>query len=123
MTEIYNGHRTDPKISLNAHYKLTENTPMDNPNKNSEIRQLEEKLTRLKLEQTAFDAKTEDQRLADILHSKLCKLNHTDRCGWCYESWDEPLVKHSVRQTYLDKARKLLAIIDYATAAKVLELL
>lgn len=44
--------------------------------------------------------------LAELLHSKKCHWNHTDGCGWEYESWERP---GHARNEYLAQAEKLLA--------------
>ena len=69
----------------------------------------------LKKQRDALDAKiaaetartagmTLEQRLADVLHRKLCHWNHIDECGWQYETnWD-----HGTHNRYLLRARKIL---------------
>lgn len=43
--------------------------------------------------------------IAELLHALFCKHNHTDGCGWYYESWDK--VGYS-RKKYLEKAQNLI---------------
>lgn len=45
-----------------------------------------------------------DQALAEIWHEKHCHMNHTDMCGWGYESWTKP---GWTRNRYLDAVRRL----------------
>lgn len=45
-----------------------------------------------------------DIELAELLHNYLCHHNHTDGCGWYYESWDKPGWS---KNWYLEKAHKL----------------
>jgi hypothetical protein len=89
---------------------------MDNSKK---IKELESEL-RLKKEQVAYTVMPVEHQLADMLHSKLCHLNHTDRCGWHYESWTRI---GTTRQSYIDKAKAILKIVDFDTAKKVINLL
>ncbi len=84
----------------------------------SDITKLEEKLAERKSEKAKFDAMPERQRLAHILHEKQCGANHTDQCGWFYETWENPSYS---RNSYLEKADKLLKIVDYNTAVKVIK--
>jgi hypothetical protein len=54
----------------------------------------------------------------------MCTHNHTDGCGWHYESWEEGLKGKGWSKTqYIKKARKMLKIVDYATAVKVVKAL
>ena len=54
--------------------------------KNAEqIKQLEEQIVKLKAEDNAFAALSEDQQVAVTLHKMLCRHNHIDGCGWEYE--------------------------------------
>jgi hypothetical protein len=49
--------------------------------------------------------------VADILHSRHCQKNHTSDCKWHFESWEEfrqDTTKGVARQTYYEKANKLL---------------
>jgi hypothetical protein len=47
------------------------------------------------------------RNLAIILHTALCRYNHTDGCGWEYENWTDKLF-HS-RPDYLQRAK---AVVD-----------
>lgn len=58
--------------------------------------------------------------LAEYIHGKKCRLNHTDQCGWEYSNWDKPC---STRTYYLDKAYDMLAENDIYTIKKVLKFL
>lgn len=51
-----------------------------------------------------------EQELAEILHSKLCRSNHDDQCGWYYKSFSD-LPLDATRRRYLDKAEALLEVI------------
>ena len=52
----------------------------------------------------------ENQRMAILLHKKLCNSNHTDQCGWYYEvngiEHDWTRWTHS---KYLEKANNLIS--------------
>jgi hypothetical protein len=43
--------------------------------------------------------------LADLLHEKTCRFNHTDYCGWHYESWENP---GYAKKRFLEKANDML---------------
>lgn len=68
--------------------------------------------------------RSEAGQLAIILHSKQCKFNHTDGCGWFYSvkknqhDWRE--YSH---QEYLKKAEKALKIVPFETAKKLAKVL
>lgn len=45
--------------------------------------------------------------VATELHKTLCTWNHTDGCGWEYESWERP---GQTRQEWLNKAHAFIAL-------------
>lgn len=49
--------------------------------------------------------KTPEQKVAEYLHSYLCRWNHIDQCGWEYSGWDNP---GHARKKYLEKATYLI---------------
>jgi hypothetical protein len=50
-----------------------------------EIAALQLELVAAKAEEDRLKALTVEQRVAIIMHSNQCKLNHMDGCGWEYE--------------------------------------
>ena len=86
--------------------------------RSKEIKELEEKLFDLKEEQKNYDSLREDKKLADYIHSKTCKLAHEDYCGWFYENWEKPGYS---RQSYLEKAQKILKVTSFDIATKVID--
>jgi hypothetical protein len=48
-----------------------------------------------------------EQKVAELLHEKLCHFNHTDGCDWHYWSWEND--KFGTRKRYMTKAKKLLS--------------
>ena len=56
---------------------------------------------------------TDLQRLADAMHSIRCHWNHTDMCGYDYESWEKP---GSTRERWLKRAQ---GVIDRGIPVKV----
>lgn len=90
---------------------------MDNTRK---IKELELELEKLKKEQVEYSVLPAEYKLADVIHSKLCHYNHTDGCGWHYESWKNI---GSARQGYIDQAKSILKVVDIDTAKKVISLL
>lgn len=45
--------------------------------------------------------------LAEAIHAACCRWNHTDQCGWYYESWDKP---GYARKLFLEQARELVRL-------------
>lgn len=88
---------------------------MDNSKK---IAELENQLGILKKEQAEFDALPEVNRLAEIIHKKTCRFNHTDGCGWEYESWSKV---GTTRLSYVKKAEAILKNVDYQLAVFTIE--
>ena len=79
----------------------------------TEISATEAKLFNLKakLDAAKIAANSPEKNLADVLHSKFCRWNHTDGCGWFYEqnsdkSWKWDGYAHT---EYLKKAQVMLA--------------
>lgn len=50
--------------------------------------------------------KRPEYAIAEILHSKQCRSNHTDQCEWHYETWDT-MKQGGVRESYLTQATQL----------------
>ena len=88
---------------------------MDNKEK---IKELRDKIKKLELEQESFDSQAPKYKLAELIHSKMCSWNHTDGCSWFYESWEN--LGYS-RTAYLEKAERILKVVNYETAALVIK--
>lgn len=86
-------------------------------NYDEQLAELQQKINKLKNEKEAFESLTPRQRLAELIHDKQCRWNHTDGCGWFYEKWDS--VGHS-KGEYLKKADAILEITNYETAEKII---
>jgi uncharacterized Fe-S cluster-containing MiaB family protein len=84
------------------------------------IENLKKELEVLEQEENLEKSLPENQRLADIIHDKLCRWNHTDGCGYFYESWNQP---GASRSEYLQKANRILKVTDFETAKRIIELL
>ena len=82
------------------------------------ISEIKEELKNLENEKKRLESLSEDKKLAEILHNKLCHSNHTDGCSWEYESWDKSTIS-STRDYYLEKAKKLLQITNFETLKKI----
>jgi hypothetical protein len=80
----------------------------------TKIAQLREELAIQEAKLARFDALTEEQKLATILHDNEC---HYEYCGWSYgaDNWAEA---DHVR--FVAKAEALLAIADYDTNLRLL---
>ncbi len=56
------------------------------------------------------NARDYEQELAEVLHTKFCRSNHDDQCGWHYGKWSV-IPRDETRIRYLDKAQSLLRVI------------
>lgn len=74
------------------------------------------------------DLRTPIQKLADLLHHTSCHWNHTDGCGYEYESWEDPkqlkkdALRKAIRFTYKFSGipiNKLIKIISEAGGYKI----
>lgn len=86
-----------------------------------ERKQLEDQLAALDEAEQALEALTPDQRLAESLHTLGCRYNHTDGCGWEYDSWatwreDDT---YNARTRYLQKAREVRALLPEFTDEQI----
>ena len=87
-----------------------------------EIKRLRAKADELEEAQKEHNLKSEDIRLAEYIHSKTCRSNHTDGCGWGYESWDGSTPSgNRTRSRYLEKARTILKDVDFESAINVIK--
>ncbi len=78
-------------------------------NYDAEIAELQKKLDAAKAEKAKVEAQPIDQKVAEMLHKLQCHWNHTDGCGWEYETWDGVTpAGNSTRAGYLKKAHRLL---------------
>lgn len=69
-------------------------------------KELERELMLLEAEERKLKALPLPARVAEMMHSLHCHANHTDGCGWEYESWDKP---GPCRQRAVEKAAALIA--------------
>ena len=86
--------------------------------KKADIVKLKADIQKLEIEQALFDVKEPKYKLAEIIHDKMCRSNHTDGCGWDYESWETPSYS---RIMYLEKAEHILSLVNYETAVLVIK--
>lgn len=71
----------------------------------------------------------DEYELAELIHSKQCRYNHIDQCGWMYEN--NPKYAETKWQTgwahkyYLDRTQKLISDLkmDLNDIAKVIRAL
>ena len=92
-----------------------------------EINKAQKNLEKLLLQKKIFDNYTEAQKLATILHEKLCVQNHTDGCDWFYfddknkygKNWE----RNYSHNHYLGMARNMLLIANFETCCKIVECL
>lgn len=84
------------------------------------IRDLQSELAKLEIEFEQERLIPKDVKLAEALHSRLCRWNHEDACSWHYCTWEKP---DQTRKDYLDKARNILRIIPYENAMTIIKIL
>lgn len=85
-----------------------------------EIAEAQDILAKLIDERNAYEALEEPQKLADLIHSKMCGwILEQVGPGYYYESLDK-MFQPGSRLPYLDKARTILKTINYETAVKVI---
>jgi len=63
------------------------------------------------------------RELAKLIHYKTCNCNHTDECGWEYESWENPSGEFSAKTRALSIAKNILKIVNLQTALDVINCL
>lgn len=76
---------------------------------NDKIVEHENEILKLKTEAQEYHDLTVEQRVAEFLHSRFCRFNHTDGCGFYYENWEKPGYS---RKEWLKKANSLLENFD-----------
>lgn len=82
------------------------------------IEALKKEIAELEIEKARLITMPKNQRLAESLHGRQCHQAHEDRCGWYYESWDKI---GGSRQSYLDKADRMLAEMSFEQAMTVIK--
>lgn len=71
-----------------------------------QIIELKSQINVLELQKRKLEILPNTKKLAEIIHDKRCRWNHTDGCGWFYESWEN--IGYS-RQEYLKKADEVIS--------------
>jgi len=84
------------------------------------IKEKEEELARLKTQKAEYNKLKPEWKIADILHSRMCRLNHIDQCGWDYASWQKP---DGTREEYLKKALAILRQVEFDKALAIVNIL
>lgn len=89
----------------------------------AKINQLRAQLAEEEAKLTKFTQMTEAQRLATEIHDRTCHLEHTEMCGWFYETgWTEK--DHAwTHERYLEKAERLLQIATYDEVIEITNIL
>ena len=62
-------------------------------------------------EKNRLDAMTPEQVEAEMLHTITCQVNHTDGCGWYYETWKCERGQWSEHADFLRRLRKVKAAL------------
>lgn len=91
--------------------------------KESEALRVNNELEALKRKKAAFDSLPDNKKLAEALHEKLCKLSHEDMCSFFMVTWEGLASTSRSRVEYLDKADKILAVVDYDKAIKFVSII
>jgi len=92
----------------------------DIQNAKDELRKAQEKLAKLEQDKKKFEGLSDEQRLAELIHDSQCRWNHTDGCGWYYESWDVPGYS---KEEYLRKAKNILKEVPFDQAIKLVKMM
>jgi len=61
---------------------------------------------------------TNEQRVATLLHSTLCRISHTHLCSWYDETWAKP---GTSRKYYIKQAQSVLTHATEDETRRVLE--
>ena len=93
---------------------------MNSINNLQKIKKLEEEAEQSRERINKIKSMSIDVELAELLHEKLCRSDHTDHCGWYYDSWSGMGVE---RNNYLEKSRNILKIVDIGLAEKIINCL
>ena len=64
------------------------------------------------------DSLSPEQRLAEILHTLLCRKNRINECDWFSDSWNR--MGGLERKEYLEKAERALEIVSEDTIVAIL---
>lgn len=79
------------------------------------LAELEVMKAELLKEKERIESLSSEQQLAEYMHEKLCRWNHTDGCSWYYENdWHG-----DSHQKYLAAAARLYYIVNYAKDDKL----
>ena len=73
-----------------------------------ELKEEKEQIER-SIRYSRFD--TFEVKVAELLHEKLCTLNHIDMCGWYYGNWSDEVLNYS-REEYLKKAKEVINFLN-----------
>lgn len=79
------------------------------------IQRLNEEIDQLNAQRKVLNDLGDPMKLADVLHEIDCHWNHTDGCGWYYESWEGVAAgkwRNGTKEGYLEKAKKVLAVVN-----------
>lgn len=77
-----------------------------------EIKEKEQVLLDLKAREEALEA-GEPRTVAEFLHDTECGFNHTDMCGWGYETWEGTTpAGNSTKARWLKKAERFIKLAE-----------
>ena len=77
-----------------------------------EITERQEKLGLLRDREKALES-NEPRAVAEFLHEKECNFNHTDMCGWGYESWEgNTPAGNPTKARWLKKAERFIKLAE-----------
>lgn len=69
-------------------------------------------------EKEGMEISDDEMTVANALHEKMCRWNHTDGCSYHYEKWSNP---GHAKSKYLKKAQAMLAKADVKTVLALIE--
>lgn len=86
-----------------------------------EFAEKQQELEKARRELAEQQALPEDYQLAEALHEMQCHLAHEDQCSWFYDSWENFRTRqYSSRPGWVAKADRVLMVVDFQTAMKVI---
>lgn len=87
---------------------------------NESLARAQEEVERIRQEIEERNSLSEEKRFAIDLHEETCRGDHTERCGWFYESGPN-VWENGTHKRYLKKAIEVLKVVDAETTMKVLK--
>lgn len=91
-------------------------------NFDAEIAELEAKIAELQEAKAEYEAQSPAMQLAEVLHDTQCHHNHTDQCGWMYETGVNRWNTGYAHKRYLEKAAQALLLLPGYTTDEIVHI-